>query len=333
MKKIISILLISLFLAASFAVGESQAASKSDKKPVILKYAGVLPYDHPTSRAIEEWAKHLETKSGGKIVIQLYHSGSMGKSTEVAEYLQDGTIAFSNISTAFFSGFNKKFDVFSLPYLFRDDKHMQAALTGDFGTMIKELLIKDGIRGLAFIDSGSRSVYTKGKAINSPSDMSGLKIRVMSKVAVNSMNALGANGVPIPWGELYTSLQTGVVDAAENNPPSIIAGKHYEVCTNYSLTQHFRTPDLFVISASIYNKLGTELQKVLNDSITDFLIPTQSKMFADSTKKSMEQITSLGMKINTISNLSPFIEKTAIVRKEVAKSIGMMEWVNKISNM
>lgn len=331
MKRITALFIIlTIFLLPVF--GEGQKEDQGNQS-FTLKYAGVLPYDHPTSRAIESWAQEVEARSSGRIKIQLFHGGALGKSTEVVEYIQSGDVAFSNVSTAFMSSFDKKYDVFSLPYVFRDEEHMEAALTSDFGDYMKNLLVDEGIRGLAFLDSGSRSVYTKGTAVQAPADMDGVKIRVMSSVAVNSMNALGANGVPIPWGELYTALQTGVVDAAENNPPSVIAGKHYEVCKYYSLTHHFRTPDLFIMSESSYSELPEDLQKILTASIEEYLIPTQYEAFAASTQQSLEELEQLGMEIYQIDNLIPFIEATAQVRNSVAKEIGMAEWIEKISDL
>ncbi len=298
-----------------------------------LKYAGVLSAEHPVSRSAVIWADKLKEMSGGRVTVDLYVGGSMGKSTEVIEYIQQGTLAFSVASSAFFSSFDKKFDIFSLPYLFKDKDHMYRAVNGEFGEYMNSLLLDDGLRILCYPDSGSRSVYTKEKPVNTPADMDGVKIRVMSKVAVNSMNALGANGVPIPWGELYTSLQTGVVDAAENNPPSIISGKHYEVCNYYSLTQHFRTPDIFIMSEKVYQDLPEDLQKIVVDSIMNVFLPTQLELFAEDTLASMEKVKEYGMEINEIADLTPFMELTAPVREDVAKEIDMYDWVKNIEGM
>lgn len=332
MKKIMifSICLLVLASAIVFAGGQDE---KTGDDVYVLKYAGVLPYEHPLSKAIEIWATDLEKKSAGRIKIQLYHGGSLGKTTEVVEYLQQGIVGFAGASTAFLSSFDPKFDVFSLPYVFRDRDHMYKALNSDFGDYMKSLILDDGIRILSFPDSGSRSVYTKDVPVYTPADMKGIKIRVMSQVAVKTMNALGANGVPIPWGELYTSLQTGVVDAAENNPPSIIAGKHYEVCNYYSLTGHFRTPDAFLISEKVYQELPEDLQVILQDSIKNVFMPTQIRLFSESTEASFAKIKEFGMEINEIPDLTPFMELTAPVREEVAKKIGMFDWLKKIAEM
>lgn len=324
-------LILLLAVACVMSVLSPEVSAKD--KVYELKYAGVLSAEHPVSRSAVIWAEKLEEMSGGRVKVDLYVGGSMGKSTEVIEYIQQGTLAFSVASSAFFSSFDKKFDIFSLPYLFRDKDHMYQAVNGEFGEYMNSLLLDDGLRILCYPDSGSRSVYTKEKPVNTPADMDGVKIRVMSKVAVNSMNALGANGVPIPWGELYTSLQTGVVDAAENNPPSIISGKHYEVCNFYSLTQHFRTPDIFIMSEKVYQDLPEDLQKIVVDSIMNVFLPTQLELFEEDTMASMEKVKEHGMEINEIADLTPFMELTAPVRDEVAKEIEMYDWVKKIEGL
>jgi tripartite ATP-independent transporter DctP family solute receptor len=337
MKRLITLALVAACLFAMvltplFAEGQGDATAETEKD-YVLKYAGVLPYDHPRSQAAELWGKALEEMTDGRIKVQLYYGGSMGKSTEIVEYVQQGTIAFADVSTAFLSGFDQKFDIFSLPYVFRSQNHMYQVLNSEFGDYMKELLVDDGLRILCFPDSGSRSVYTKSKPVNDPADMEGVKIRVMSSVAVASMNALGANGVPIPWGELYTSLQTGVVDAAENNPPSIISGKHYEVCNFYSLTKHFMTPDALMISEDVYQELPEDLQGVLADSIENVYMPNQIRLFAEATEAAMSEIVDLGMVINEIDDLTPFMELTASVREENAEKIGMSDWLAKIADM
>ena len=167
-----------------------------------------------------------------------------------------------------------------------------------------------------------------------PEDLAGLKIRVMkSPTAVNMIRAMGGSPTPISWGELYTALQGGVVDGAENNPPSFYLSHHYEVCKYYSLTHHFRTPDIFIMSEKVYQELPEDLREIVVDSIMNVFLPTQLKLFEEDTLASMEQVKEYGMEINEITDLAPFMELTAPVREEVAKEIGMYEWVKKIGEM
>lgn len=332
MRKL-SVVVILLAFAAGVSFAGGQGEEASEQEVYTLEVAGVLPESHPLSQVTLQWAREIEDRSEGRIVIETFFSGALGDSTEVVEYVQGGTVAMTTVSTAFMSSFDEKFDIFSLPYVFRDADHMFAALNSEFGDYVKGLLLDKGIRGLAFFDSGSRSMYTKGRAIQTPEDMEGLKVRVMSAVAVDSMEAMGASGVPIAWGELYTALQTGVVDAAENNPPSIITANHYEVTSDYSLTHHFRTPDYFLMSETVYQSLPEDLQQILVESIEDFFVPLQRESFEEATAESMQQIEEIGMRIHEIEDLTPFMEATASVRERVAEEIGMADWLEQIENM
>jgi len=329
MRRIALITMVLVIAVGSF----SFASGAREPEVYTLQVAGVLVESHPLSQTTLQWARELERLSEGRIKVETFFAGALGNSTEVVEYVQQGTVAMTTVSTAFMSSFDDRFDIFSLPYVFRDADHMYTALDGEFGDFIKELLLDRGIRGLSFPDSGDRSVYTKGRRIQTPADMRGLKVRVMSAVAVDTMEAMGAGGVPIAWGELYTALQTGVVDAAENNPPSIITANHYEVTSDYSLTRHFRTPDYFIMSEQIYQSLPADLQQILQDSIDNFFMPLQRQMFAQSTEDSMRQILEVGMRIHEIDDLTPFMDATAPVRQRVAQSIGMGEWLRKIEDM
>ncbi len=329
MRRTVLVMTALLVLFSSF----SFAGGAREQEVYTLQVAGVLVESHPLSQTTLQWARELEDRSDGRIKVETYFAGALGDSTEVVEYVQQGTVAMTTVSTAFMSSFDERFDIFSLPYVFRDADHMYEALDGEFGDFIKELLLDRGIRGLAFPDSGDRSVYTKGRPVQRPADMRGLKVRVMSAVAVDTMEAMGASGVPIAWGELYTALQTGVVDAAENNPPSIITANHYEVTSDYSLTRHFRTPDYFIMSEQVYQSLPEDLQQILEESIDDYFMPLQRQMFQESTEESLQQIQEVGMRIHEIDDLTPFMEATAPVRERVAAEIGMLDWLRTIEEM
>lgn len=173
-------------------------------------------------------AKKAREKSSGRMVIQIFPNEQLGTEKENIEALQLGYLAATKISTAVMEGFVPRMRVFGIPYLFRDSEHYWKVLKGPIG---KELLASGkgkGLRGLCFYDAGSRSFYAK-KEIRSPEDLKGLKIRVMNSVmSMKMVGAMGGSPTPIPWGELYTALEQGVVDAAENNPPSFRTSRHYE---------------------------------------------------------------------------------------------------------
>ena len=186
----------------------------------------------------------------------IYPSGQLGAERELIELLQIGSLAMTKVSTAPLESFVPEMKIFGIPYVFRDAEHRWKVLNGSIG---KQLLLAGEpffLRGMCYYDAGSRSFYSMDKPIKSPADLEGLKIRVMKSItAVNMVQALGGSPTPIPWGELYTALQQGVVDGAENNPPSFFFSRHYEVCKYYSLDEHTAVPDILLMSTVIWYRL------------------------------------------------------------------------------
>jgi tripartite ATP-independent transporter DctP family solute receptor len=210
-------------------------SSCSLKDTTELKLAHGLPTDHPVHLAMVFMADRAEELSEGKLTVEVYPAGQLGSEQQCVELLQIGSLAITKVSAAAMESFAEAYKVFGLPYVFRSKEHTNKVLDGEIG---RELLVSTEdkwIHGLCYYDAGSRSFYTKDRPINHPDDLSGLKIRVMQSItAVEMMRALGGSATPITWGELYTALQSGVVDGAENNPPSLYTSRHYEVCKYYS---------------------------------------------------------------------------------------------------
>jgi tripartite ATP-independent transporter DctP family solute receptor len=202
----------------------------------VLKLAHGLAPSHSVHQGMVFMAERVAEKSDGKMRIDVYPSEQLGSERENVEMLQIGSLAITKVSAAIMESFAPSYRVLNLPYIFKSREHTQRVLDSDIG---REILL-DGeefwLRGLAFYDSGSRSFYTKDRPINHPDDLQGLKIRVMpSPSAVNMIRALGGSPTPISWGELYTALQGGVVDGAENNPPSFYLSHHFEVAATILL--------------------------------------------------------------------------------------------------
>ena len=312
--------------------GLALTASLASAATVKMKFASHMPEAYPVNTAMKVWKDYIEGASKGNVSVQLSFGGAMGKTTEIVQYLQEGAVSATVASTSFMAGFERSYDIFNLPYLFKSVPQMLRAVDGPFGDYIKEKTEALNMYAVGFLGSGERSVYTKNTPIYTPADMKGIKIRVMSDLAVNTMNALGANGVPIPWTELYTSLQTGVVDAAENNPPSIVVGKHYEVCKFYSLTRHFDTPDVLLVSKIQADKWPEKERALILDSLKNVYLPVYEHMFAQATKKHLQFLLDNGMKINEVNDIQEFMDLTANVRIEAAKKIGMDKWVKVIQD-
>lgn len=258
-----------------------------------LKLAHGLPVDHPVHQAMEFMAKRTAELSDGKLTIEVYPAEQLGSEQQCVELLQIGSLAITKVSAAVMESFTDDYKVFGLPYIFRSKEHSFKVMDGEIG---KELLLSTQnkwIRGLCYYDAGSRSFYTKSKPITHPDDLAGMKIRVMRSItAVEMTKALGGSPTPISWGELYTALQSGVVDGAENNPPSLYTSRHYEVCKFYSLDEHTTIPDVLVFSQVIWDKLSPQEQAWIQQAADESAV-LQRKLWAESEKKSLEEVQKL----------------------------------------
>jgi len=242
-------------------------------------------------------AKRVSEISEGKMEIKIYPGGQLGPERTCVELLQIGSLDMTKVSTAVMEGFVPTYRVLGLPYMFRDKEHAYKVLDGEIG---KDLLLEGTdywLRGLCFYDAGSRSFYTKEQPVNSPDDLKGLKIRVMkSNTAVQMVRALGGSPTPISWGELYTALQGGVVDGAENNPPSFYLSHHYEVCKYYSLNEHTTVPDILLISTHTWNKLTSKEKEWIDQAVKESVV-LQRKLWEESEKEALKAVSEAGVKI------------------------------------
>ena len=293
-----------LFLLTGFLLLGSCALKETRE----LKLAHGLPTDHPVHLAMEFMAQRTAELSGGKLTVEVYPAGQLGSEQQCVELLQIGSLAITKVSAAAMESFAEAYKVFGLPYVFRSREHTNKVLDGEIG---QELLVSTEdkwIHGLCYYDAGSRSFYTTDRPINHPDDLSGLKIRVMQSItAVEMMRALGGSATPITWGELYTALQSGVVDGAENNPPSLFTSRHYEVCKYYSLDEHTTIPDVLIISQKIWDKLSPQekqwIQQAADESVT-----LQRRLWAESEEHSLAEVQKAGVIIN-YPDKQPFIDK------------------------
>jgi tripartite ATP-independent transporter DctP family solute receptor len=282
---------------------------------VVLKLAHVLDTEHPVHKAMVFMAERVREKSAGRMRIDIYPSEQLGSEREIIEQLQVGALAMAKASSSAIEGFVPKMRVFGLPYLFRDSEHCWKVLTGPIGKEILAAGEPVGLKGLCFYDAGARSFYTRNKNIETPADLKGLKIRVQkSEMAIKMIVAMGGSATPIDWGELYTSLQQGVVDGAENNPPSFYSSMHYEVCKYYILDEHTRCPDVLMISTFVWNKLSPEFQRIIQESADESVI-YQRQLWGKKEKESLEAVEKAGV-IVTHPDKTPFREATKSLWEE-----------------
>ena len=269
-------LLVGLLVSsASYSFLQKADRSTADEqgaamRSIVLKAAHNLDQTHPVHLAMENLKQRLEAYSGGAVSLDIYPAGQLGPQTQCLEQLQNGTLDITVVSASPMEGFVPEIGVFSLPYVFRDRGHYWSVLDSEIGREVLAMGIDKNLRGLCFYDSGSRNFYTKTKLIKHPNDLKGMKIRVMnSKTAMDMIRAMGGSPTPISWGELYSSLQQGTVDGAENNLPSFYSSKHYEVCKLFSLDGHTRIPDMVMISEHVWKDLPQQVQNWLGAAARD----------------------------------------------------------------
>lgn len=295
----------------------------------VLKLAHGLAPSHSVHQGMAYMAELVEEKSDGKMRIDIYPSEQLGSERENLELLQIGSLAITKVSAAIMESFAPSYRVLNLPYIFKSKEHTQRVLDSDIGSDI----LSDGeefwLRGLAFYDSGSRSFYTKDKPINHPDDLRGLKIRVMpSPSAVNMIRAMGGSPTPISWGELYTALQGGVVDGAENNPPSFYLSHHFEVCRYYSLNEHSSIPDVLLISTKIWETLTEEEQGWVQEAATES-VEYQRQLWEESERLSLEQAQAAGVEV-IYPDKAPFIEMVQPLYDEYKKDPVLSRFIERI---
>jgi tripartite ATP-independent transporter DctP family solute receptor len=249
-------ILTTCFIATAICAFTVRSAKTSGSIRV-LRLGHGLSADHPVHQAMLHMSERLRELSAGTMELQIFPSGMIGSEDECFKQAQNAQIEFAKCSAAVLDGSVPEFQVVGAPFLFRDSEHFWAVMNGEIG---KSLLRKiDGLMGICYFDAGARSLYTTKKPVRSAEDMKGLKIRTQkSSIAMQSMEALGASPTPISWGELYTALSQGTVDAAENNIPSFVTGRHFEVCKYFTFTEHQRVPDVLVMSKKIWDELTAE---------------------------------------------------------------------------
>ncbi|MGB8227047.1 MAG: TRAP transporter substrate-binding protein [Sedimentisphaerales bacterium] len=274
----------------------SGCRKQENKAEVTLKLGHVLDIAHPVHKAMVYMAERVKEKSGGRMKVEIYPSEQLGTEKESIEALQLGYMAMTKISSAPMEGFVPQMKIFGIPYLFRDSEHFWEVMKGPIG---KELLLageSKGLRGLCYYDAGARSLYAK-KEIKSPADLKGLKIRVQNSImSIKMIQAMGGSPTPIPFGELYTALDQGVVDGAENNPPSFYTSRHYEICKYYTLDEHTMLPDILIISTKVWNNLSPEFQRILQEAV-DESVEYQRKIWTEAELNDLKSVQDAGVKV------------------------------------
>jgi len=311
MKAAISYIFLVILLAGSVS-----CSHQSGKR--ILRLGHGLDVNHSVHKAMVRMGEELKRLSGGRMELKIYPNQQLGTERECLELLQIGSLDMTKVSVGVLENFAPKMKVLGLPFLFRDRQHSFHVLDGPIGKELLNDSQKYWLKGLAYYDAGSRSFYTKETPIETPGDLKGLKIRVMESVtAVDMVNQLGGSPTPISWGELYTALQQGVVDGAENNPPSFYLSHHYEVCKYYSLDEHTVLPDVLLVGTQLWDRLSDQEKAWLQEA-ADRSVTYQRQLWKTSEEDALEAVKKAGVTILT-PDKSLFAKKVAPVLESYKK--------------
>lgn len=324
------LILLTLFLTTFYGCNNTERSSEG-QTTIILGHA--MHLSHPVSEGMERMAELVESYSNSKLTIKIYPTGQLGSERELLELVQIGTIGMTKISGAVIENIVPPMQAFSLPYLFRDDEHLEKVLWGEVG----EAILKEGenylLKGLAYYDAGERSFYTKGRPVMTPEDLAGMKVRVQPSVmAMSLVRNLGGSPTPLAYGELYTAFQGGIVDGAENNPPSFYTSRHYEVTDYYVLDEHTAVPDVLVINTHVWDNLTNQEQQWLRQAV-DESVKYQRKLWQQSVKKSMEAVREAGVEV-IYPDKEPFRKQVQPIYKRIKESDPeLYEWVERIQQV
>lgn len=285
----------------------------------VLQVAHVLPQSHPVHAGMEYMAQRVDELSRGALELQIFPGGQLGGETQCLEQVQAGSLAITKVSAAPLGSFVSRMQVFSLPYVFHDVDHYWRVLDGPLGqSLLAELNTHDsgepsGFHGLCYYDAGARNFYAK-KPIQNPEDLTGLKIRVVNDpVAMDVVEALGGSPTPIAYGELYTALKQGVVDGAENNEPSFVSSRHYEICKHYALDAHTRIPDVLIISQVHWEALSDQEQRWLSQAANESS-RHQRALWKVESRKALETMKNEGVQVYQVDG-DAFRARSASVRR------------------
>jgi tripartite ATP-independent transporter DctP family solute receptor len=297
--RLTSVVAVSLALAS--------CGSNNDSEVTTLRLGHTLDTQHSVHQAMVYFGERLSELSDGAMDVKIYPSSQLGTEREMIELLQIGSLSMTKVSASPLEGFVPAMKIFSIPYIFRDNDHFWKVLNSEVGKGLLKGVEPFRLKGLAYYDAGSRSFYTNSKPIRTPADLAGMKIRVLnSPTAVRTVRELGGAATPVAWGELYTALQQGVVDGAENNPPSYYLSRHYEIARYYSLDEHTSVPDIMLMSLRVWENLTDQQQAWVDEAMQDSVL-FQRKAWQASTLDSLAKVKADGVDV-IYPDKKPFVE-------------------------
>lgn len=297
-----------------------------------FRSSDIHPGDYPTVEAVRFMGKQLSEATNGRLGVKVFPNGALGSEKDTIEQIKIGGLDLMRINSAPLNNFVPETIVTGLPFIFRNTQHMRTVLDGPIGDEILAAMEPAGFIGLAFYDSGSRSFYTVKKPVKSLADLKGLKIRVQqSDLFVSMIEGLGANATPMPYGEVYTALKTGLVDAAENNWPSYESSRHFEAAKYYNLTEHSLAPEVLVMSKKSWDALSKEDQAATRKAAKDS-VPYMRKLWDEREAQSRKTVEAAGAQVIDIANKQEFIDAMKPVYAKFASEPKLKSLVQRIQD-
>ncbi|WP_434768739.1 TRAP transporter substrate-binding protein [Pseudomonas triticicola] len=288
-------------------------AAQADMK---LKFADIHPAGYPTVVAEKSMGDTLTKETNGELTFQYFPGGVLGSEKEVIEQMQVGAVQLSRVSLGIVGPVVPDVNVFNMPFIFRDQQHMRNVIDGPVGDEILDKITNSefGLVALAWMDGGTRNIYTK-KPVRKLEDLKGMKIRVQGNpMFIDMMNAMGGNGIAMDTGEIFSALQTGVIDGAENNPPTLLEHNHFQNAKFYSLTGHLILPEPIVMSKITWEKLTPDQQKMVKTAAK--AAQAEERVLWDKkSAASEEKLKAAGVEFITVDK-KPFYDATASVREK-----------------
>ncbi|EMF4355520.1 TRAP transporter substrate-binding protein [Providencia rettgeri] len=317
--------IITIVASGLFAVSTTFSATAA----TTLKLSHNQDRDHPVHKSMMYMADKVKEYTDGEIKIRIYPNGQLGTQRESMELLQNGALHIAKSNASEMESFEPSYGAFNIPYIFRDRDHYYRVLEGEIGDKILSSSYDKGFVGLTYYDAGARSFYAQ-KAIRTPADLQGVKIRVQpSPTAVEMIKLLGGSPTPLAYGELYTALQQGVVDGAENNPTALTTARHGEVAKVFSQDEHTMIPDVLVISSKTWDKLTKEQQDAIKKAAKESML-YHKDLWTKMTNESIEKAKkSMGVEFITVEK-QPFIDAVKPMHDSALKTPEIADYIRGI---
>jgi tripartite ATP-independent transporter DctP family solute receptor len=317
--------LVAVVAAAVFAIGSAPLSAQEWRG-----WNTHVP-DYPNSRALDRWGELVAQRTNNRIRMRTFHSAQLGQQDEAIQQLRLGAIDFANFNLSPLNNLVPETQVLTLPFIFRDVTHLHKTVDGPVGDELAKLIEQQlNMVVLSWFDAGARSMYTRSRPIRTPADMQGLKIRVQtSDLWVDLIRALGANATPLPFGEVYTALQTGVIDGAENNWPSYESQRHFEVARFYSTTEHSNVPEIVVVAKGRWDRLSPADREILRTAARE-ASALRRQLWAEREKASRDKVVAAGVTVTEITDRAPWAALMAPLYEKYAGAPSMRALVDRI---